>query len=201
MPELAQRVEDRLALEHAHRLPVDLELDHALRQRQRLTAHFAPPKTPRRPIADSIALDAVCPRPQIEASRMHWPISATSASSAPVAAARAARDEARERLLLAHRADAARHALPARLVAEERRDALQEARQVDAVVEHQHDARAERRLGLARALERERQVELVGPQEAARRAAHEHGLQLAPAGHAARQREQLASASCRTGTS
>ena len=61
------------------------------------------------------------------------------------------------------------HALPAGLVAEEGRDALQEARQVDAVVQHQHDARAERRLGLARALERERQVELVGPQEAAGR--------------------------------
>ena len=123
---------------------------------------------------------------------MHWPISATSASSALRAAARAPRDEARERLLLAHRADAAGHALAARLVAEERRDALQEARQVDAVVEHEHDARAERRLGLARALERERQVELVGAQEAARGAAHQDRLQLAPAGDAAGELEQLA---------
>ena len=96
-------------------------------------------------MADSIALDAVWPRPQIEASRMHWPTSAISASSRVDAAERRAREQARERLLLAHGADAAGHALAARLVAEERGDAHQHARQVDRVVEHEHDARAERR--------------------------------------------------------
>ena len=145
---------------------------------RRGASELAHENTPSRPIADSIALDAVWPRPQIEASRMHWPTSAITASSFCDAADRPARDEAGERLLLAHGADAAGHALPARLVAEERGQPHQQPRQVDRLVEHHHDARAERRLRFACALERERQVELVGPQEAARRAAHEDALQL-----------------------
>ncbi len=111
------------------------------------------PKTPSRPIADSIALDAVWPRPQIDASRMHWPTSAMRASSSPTVATRPAGDEACQRLLLAHRADAAGHALPAGLVAEEGRDAHQHPGQVDRVVEDEDDARAEGRAGGPRGLE------------------------------------------------
>src|SRR4029077_9134330 len=77
-PELVQAVEDRLPFEHLHRLAVDLELDHAPRrpdQRHR--------SAPSRSMADSIALDAVWPRPQIDASRMHWPTSRISSSSSP----------------------------------------------------------------------------------------------------------------------
>ena len=92
---------------------------------------------------------------------MHWPTSAMSASSPSTPPARLSRDETGQRLLLAHRADPARDALAARLVAEERGDAHQEPRQVDGLVEHEHDPRAERRPGRARALERQRHVEVV----------------------------------------
>ena len=55
-----------------------------------------------------------------------------------------------------------------------------------------HDARAERGAGRAGRLERELEVELVGPDEAAGRAAQQHRLQLAAAGDAAGQVEHLA---------
>ena len=84
--------------------------------------HVCPLNTPRRSIADSIALDAVWPRPQIEASRIACPISAISASSSSTVPRVRPDQQPRERLLLAHGADAARHALAAALVAEERRD-------------------------------------------------------------------------------
>ena len=48
---------------------------------------------------------------------------------------------------------------------------MQQPRQVDGLVEDEDDARAEGRLRLARGLERQRQVELVRAQEAARGAA------------------------------
>ena len=50
----------------------------------------------------------------------------------------------------------------------------------DGVVEGQDHARAERGAGLPRALEGERDVQLVGPDEAARRAAEQHRPQLGP---------------------
>ena len=94
----------------------------------------------------------------------------------------APRDEPRERLLLAHGSHPAGHALAARLVAEEGGDALEQARQVDGLVEHDHDARAEGRPGVARVLEGERHVELVGADEAPRGASQQHRLQRRPAG-------------------
>ena len=95
-----------------------------------------------------------------------------------------------QRLLLAHGADPARHALPARLVAEERGDPAQRRGEVGDGVEGEHDARPERGPDLAGALQGERDVELVGQHEPARRAAEQHRPQLAA--HPAGQREQLA---------
>jgi hypothetical protein len=62
---------------------------------------------------------AVWPRPQIDASRIAWPMSARSASSSLARRPRRG-GEPREQLLLADGPDAARDALAARLVAEER---------------------------------------------------------------------------------
>src|SRR6185436_1124619 len=93
------------------------------------------------------------------------------------AAARLAGPQARECLFLPHSADAARDALTARLVPEEPGDAHEERGKVDRVVEHEDDARAERRPRGARALERERHVEVVGPEEPTRGAAHQDGLE------------------------
>ena len=138
-----------------------------------------------------MALDAVWPSPQMDASRMHWPISPISASSAPEPPRVLTRDEPGERLLLANGSDAAGHALAARLVAEERRDAHQHPRKVDRIVHHQHDARAERRLRGADVLEGQPQIELVGPHEAAGGAPEQDRLQRAPSGHAAGELEQL----------
>src|SRR6478735_3769880 len=75
-------VEDRRALGHAHGLAVDLELDGAA-DRHRDCAHATSSgvKTPRTRIAESIALAAVCPRPQIDASRMATAISSSRATS------------------------------------------------------------------------------------------------------------------------
>src|SRR4029077_2374820 len=70
--ERVARVEDRRALGDLDGLVVDREADGALR-------HVV--KAPSRSMADSIAEEAVWPRPQMEASRMAWPISAMSASS------------------------------------------------------------------------------------------------------------------------
>src|SRR5262249_41808957 len=81
-----------------------------------------------------------------------------------------------QRLLLAHRADAARDALPARLVAEELRDAEHRVDEVRVLAEHHHDAGPERRLRLACAIEREQEVELIGPEERAGGAAEQHCL-------------------------
>ncbi len=139
-------------------------------------------------MADSMALGAVWPSPQMLASRITLARSRNSWRSP----ARGLRGEAGEDLLLAHGADAARHALPARLVAEERRDPAQLVDQVDRVVEHEHDARAERRAGGPSALHRQRQIEVVGTDEAAGRAAQQDRLEAGAAAHAARQLEQLA---------
>ena len=135
-----------------------------------------------RRIADSIALEAVCPRPQIDASRITCPSSSRSAHLVARRADRAAARGAVQQLLLPHGADAAGHALAARLVAEERGDAAQRCRQVDGVVEDHDDARAERRAGRARALEGQRQVELVRADERARGAAEQDRLELRPSG-------------------
>ena len=111
--------------------------------------------------------------------------------------------EPREQLLLAHGADAARDALAARLVAEERRDPRSRIAARSAVSSNDHhDARAERRAGRARALERQRHVELVGPDEHARprRRAGSPGCARPPATPPASV-EQLAAASTPNGAS
>src|SRR3954462_8205812 len=81
-----------------------------------------------------------------------------------------------QRLFLADSSHAAGNALPAGLIAEERCDTDENVGHVDAVVEHDNDAGAERRLGGACALERERHVELVRSDENARRAAEQNRL-------------------------
>src|SRR5262249_20351640 len=71
--ELRAGLQDRGALRHLDLAVVDGEADHALRHAN--IPSFA--------MADSIAEEAVWPRPQIEASRIACPISAISASSSP----------------------------------------------------------------------------------------------------------------------
>src|SRR6185295_6505561 len=72
------RVEDRGALGDPNSPAVDRDLDEALRCGNAHDAHSA--NTPRFIIADSTAIIAVWPRPQIEASRITWPRSARTAS-------------------------------------------------------------------------------------------------------------------------
>ena len=71
--------------------------------------------------ADSIADDAVWPRPQIEASRIAWPMSRSRTSSSSRERTVGPGREPRQQLLLADAPHPTRHALPARLVAEELR--------------------------------------------------------------------------------
>ena len=110
----------------------------------RLTHRARHANTPNLPIADSMADEAVWPRPQIEESRIAAPISAISASSSSTVPRVWPGQQPRQRLLLAHRPDATGHALPAALVAEERGDHHQQATEVHAVVDREHDAGAER---------------------------------------------------------
>ena len=123
--------------------------------------------------ADSIADDAVWPRPQIDASRIAWPISRRSASSSSREPDARAGGEARQQLLLADGPDPARDALAARLVAEELGDPAERVDQVGGLVEDHDHARAERRAGGPRRLEGQRHVERVGPDEDAGRAAEQ----------------------------
>ena len=121
---------------------------------------------------------------------MAWPISRISAISS--CALPRVRPESRRatRLLLADGPDPARHALPAALVAHEGGDDHEQAPELDRVVDREHDARPERGAELARVLDGQAQVEVVGRDEAAGRAAQQDGLQVrrGPAG----QLEQLA---------
>ncbi len=136
-------------------------------------------------MAESTALAAVWPRPQIDASRITCVEVGEHGELVPV---RLAGREPVQRLLLAHGADAAGDALAARLVAEELGDAQDGGDEVGVLAEDDDDARAERDAGVARGLEGERQVELVGAQERARGAAEQHGLRRLGAGEL----EQLA---------
>src|SRR5581483_3272985 len=90
--------------------------------------------------------------------------------------------ESVQRLFLTYGADAARDALPAGLVAEELGDAQNGADEIRLLAEHDDDAGAERHARLARALERERNVELIGAQERACGAAEQHRLRGLGAG-------------------
>ena len=145
----------------------------------RVLAHSATSSGWRR--ADSIADDAVWPSPQIDASRIAWPISRSSDELLVARADARAGREPRQQLLLADAADAARHALAARLVAEELGDAPQRVDEVDGLVEDHDHARAERRPGGARRLEGQRHVERVRPDEHAGRPAEQDRPDLAAA--------------------
>ena len=137
--------------------------------------------------------DAVWPSPQIEASRIAWPISRRRASSSPTVPW-ASRSQARQQLL-ADGPDPARHALSARLVAEERGDPAQDVDHVRRAVEDHHHARAERGPDGPRALECERRVERTRTDERAGCAAEEDRpdvARAAAAGHAAGQIDELA---------
>ena len=101
------------------------------------------------------------------------------------AADRLAGDEPRERLLLAHGADAAGHALAARLVAEERGEAQQQPRHVDRLVEHEHDAQPSVVFASRTASKVSDRSSSSGMQEAAGGTAHEDALELLAAGDAA----------------
>src|SRR5260221_3249788 len=87
--EPAAGIEDRRALGDAHGFAVDGQLDESFRCGDADGGHWA--GTPRFIIADSTALAAVWPRPQIEASRMTWLRSASTASSFPFALPAASR--------------------------------------------------------------------------------------------------------------
>ena len=145
------------------------------------------------PMADSMALAAVWPSPQIDASRIAWAISSSSASLVGDAAARAVGGEPEQRLLLAHGADAAGHALAARLVAEERGDAEQDRHQVDGLVEH-HAPRPSRASRRPRAWPRTRARGRACPGRRTRRPRRRAARPAASlaAGDAAGQVEQLA---------
>ena len=139
-----------------------------------------------------MALEAVWPRPQMEASRIAWPSSwssATSAATEPSGRPRASRCSSSSWRTVPTRQgthwphDSSRKNCG---------DAPQDLAQVDRVVERHHHGRAERRAGGARALEGERHVELIGRHEGAGRAAQQHGLQASAAADAAGQIEQLA---------
>ena len=111
----------------------------------------------------------VWPRPQIDASRIAWPISRRRPSSVAadprgVPAARRASSSSWRTV-----PDPARDALAARLVAEERGDPAQDVDEVGRAVEDHDDARAEARADGPGPLERERRVERVGPDERRRR--------------------------------
>ena len=140
----------------------------------------------------SIADDAVWPRPQIEASRMTWPISREERQLlVPWPDARPGR-EPRQQLLLAHAPDPARDALAARLVAEELGDAPEGVDEVGGLVEDHDHPGAEGRPDGAGRLERQRRVEDLRPDEDAGRAAEQDRADLAAAGHAAGQVDQVA---------
>jgi len=100
--------------------------------------------------------------------------------------------EAGEQLLLPDRPDATRHTLAARLVAEERGDPTERADEIGGLVEDHDDARAERGPDRAGALECERRVEDVRPDEHTGRATEQDRPDRAAARHAPGELEQLA---------
>ncbi len=160
--------------------------------RSMLRPSLTGPPYPAAADADSIADDAVWPRPQIDASRIAWPISRSSASSSSREPDPRAGRQAGQQLLLADGPDPARDALAARLVAEELGDPAERVDQVGGLVEDHDHARPERRAGGPSRLEGQRHVERVGPDEDARRAAEQDRPDRAVAGHAAGELDQVA---------
>ena len=142
--------------------------------------------------ADSIADDAVWPSPQIDASRIAWPISRSSASSS---------SRGRTREPAASRASSSSwRTLPTRHGTHWPHDSSRKnwairrsvSTRSDRLVEDHDHARAERRAGGAGRLEGERHVERVGPDEDARRAAEQDRPDGPAARHAAGQLDQVA---------
>ena len=154
----------------------------------------------RRFTADSTAAYAVCPSPQIDASRIATPTSSSSASSRGDAAQRASLREAVQRLFLPHGADAAR-ARTGRTTRRGRTSAMRDTISRMSTVSSNTMTTPEPSVvpAAARVLVREPEVEFVRAQERPRRAAKEHGLHRAPRADAAGHLDQLRGASCRTG--
>ena len=143
-------------------------------------------------MADSIALAAVWPRPQIDASRIAGAISSSSASSVLDRAPRLPVGQARSA--------SSWRTVPTRQGTHWPQDSSRKnaamrsrigGRSTVSSNDH-HDARAQRHAGRAGGLEGQLQVELVGADEAAGGAAEEDGLERATAEHAAGELEQLA---------
>src|SRR5205823_3626419 len=76
-------IQNGRSLGNTHGVAVDGELDQASGRRERDGGHRTPPSanTSSRPSAESVAAAAVCPSPQIEASRMAAAISPSSRTS------------------------------------------------------------------------------------------------------------------------
>ena len=136
---------------------------------------------------DSTALYAVCPRPQMDASFMANPISSSNATSPlvpPVGLDDQIRCSAsswrtvptRQGTHWPHDSSRKKAAIRSRIAVE-----------IHRLVEHHDHARAQCRLGRPDALEGQRHVDLVGPDEHARRAAEQDRLKRParrqPAGH------------------
>ena len=143
-------------------------------------------------MADSIADEAVWPRPQIEASRMAC-ADLGDQRELVLRRCRASGRTAGARRASSWRTVPTRHGTHCPQLSSRMNAAIdhEQAPEVDGVVDRQDDARAERGADLARVLEGQAQVEVVGRDEAAGRAAEQHGLQVAGA-DAAGQLEQLA---------
>ena len=145
---------------------------------------------------------AVWPRPQIEASRIAWPMSREERQLVVARAGR--RGPAASRASSSSwRTVPTRHGThwPHDSSRKNRAIRRQRADQVGRLVEDHHDARAEGRADRPRALEGQRHVQGVRADEDAGRAAEQHGPDRPTAGDAAGKIDQLARASRRTSTS
>ena len=138
-----------------------------------------------------MALDAVWPRPQIEASRMAWPISFSRLISCVTEPNgwRATRRCSNS----SWRTVPTRQGTHCPQVSSRKNAAMRSriASQIDGVVEQHDDAGAERCANGARAFEGERCVEFGGRNESSRRAAQQNGLQSAGSADAAGKIDQV----------
>ena len=142
--------------------------------------------------ADSMALEAVWPRPQMEASRIACPSSWSSVTSEAT--------EPSGRSVASRWSSSSWRTVPTRQGTHWPHDSSRKNwairrriwRRSTRVVERHHHRRAERGADGARPLEGQGDVELVGPHEGAGRAAEQDGLQASTSSDSAGQVEQLA---------
>ena len=181
--ERAAGIEQRRALCDGDLALVDRQLDGA-----RCAHEGTPPSLiPRtRPAARSPTRSHLQPSAQGRRSRSRacrCRRRSSSASSSATLPRAASRDQPRECLLLAHGPDPARRALTARLVAEEAGDPHQHPREARTVSSNASTTPEPSVAPAPRdAFERQRNPELVGPDERAGGAAQQHRLQTRPPG-------------------